>query len=68
MRVMYDNWSNKWKITVFRDSHNHKVVTPARRIQMKSNKHMPKASKNLTEAFHRENLPIAKVHSILGGS
>ncbi|XP_052291650.1 protein FAR1-RELATED SEQUENCE 5-like [Citrus sinensis] len=68
MRVMYDKWSNKWKITVFRDSHNHKVVTPARRIKMKSNKHMPKAAKNLTEAFHKENLPIAKVRSILGGS
>ncbi|XP_024042736.1 protein FAR1-RELATED SEQUENCE 5-like [Citrus clementina] len=68
MRVMYDKWSNKWKITVFRDSHNHKVVTPARRIKMKSNKHMPKAAKNLTKAFHKENLPIAKVRSILGGS
>ena len=65
---MYDKWSNKWKVMIFKDSHNHKVVTPARRIKMKSNKHMPKAAKNLTEAFHRENLHIAKVCSIFGGS
>ena len=65
---MYDKWSNKWKVMIFKDSHNHKVVTPARRMKMKSNKHMTKAAKNLTKAFHRENLLIAKVCSILEGS
>ncbi|KAK1582045.1 hypothetical protein Q3G72_011366 [Acer saccharum] len=35
---------------------------------MKSNKHMPGAAKSLTEAFHRENLQVEKVCSILGGA
>ncbi|VVA40867.1 PREDICTED: FAR1-RELATED SEQUENCE 5, partial [Prunus dulcis] len=48
-------------------SHNHKPVIPERRMKMKSNRVMPKAAKILTETFHEENLPIAKVPSILGG-
>ena len=68
MRIIHDKWSNKWKVSVFRDFHNHKVVTPVRRKKMKSNKHMPKAARSMTKIFHKENLPIAKVHSILGGA
>ncbi|KAH7842047.1 hypothetical protein Vadar_000783 [Vaccinium darrowii] len=60
-------WSAKWKVTVFSDIHNHQLVTPAKRMKMKSNRHMPKAVKDLTEAFHRENLEISKVPSIFGG-
>ncbi|CAL8101117.1 unnamed protein product [Prunus armeniaca] len=67
MRIKLDRWSNKWKVSSFQDSHNHKPVTPERRMKMKSNKVMPKVAKILTETFHEENLPIAKVPSILGG-
>ncbi|XP_034197224.1 protein FAR1-RELATED SEQUENCE 5-like [Prunus dulcis] len=67
MRIKLDRWSNKWKVSSFQDSHNHKPVTPERRMKMKSNRVMPKAAKILTETFHEENLPIAKVPSILGG-
>ncbi|KAL5835025.1 hypothetical protein ACOSQ4_014522 [Xanthoceras sorbifolium] len=55
------------EISVFKDIHNHKIVSPARRMKMKSNKYMPKVAKRLTETFQRENLQIGKVCSILGG-
>ncbi|KAL5831998.1 hypothetical protein ACOSQ4_017352 [Xanthoceras sorbifolium] len=66
MRVQ-DKWLDKWKVSVFKDIHNHNIVSPTRRMKMKSNKYMPKAAKRLTETFHRENLQIRKVCSILGG-
>ncbi|XP_058189603.1 protein FAR1-RELATED SEQUENCE 5-like [Rhododendron vialii] len=65
--IKYDKWSSKWKVTVFTDDRNHPLVTPSKRMRMKSNRHMPKAVKNLTEAFHKENLGISKVTSIFGG-
>ncbi|KAG5557780.1 hypothetical protein RHGRI_007884 [Rhododendron griersonianum] len=65
--IKYDKWSSKWKVTVFTDAHNHPLVTPSKRMRMKSNRHMPKAVKNLTKAFHKENLGIFKVTSIFGG-
>ncbi|KAL5831747.1 hypothetical protein ACOSQ4_017101 [Xanthoceras sorbifolium] len=42
MRIVRDKWSDKWKVSVFKDIHNHKIVSPARRMKMKSNKYMPK--------------------------
>ncbi|XP_050365733.1 protein FAR1-RELATED SEQUENCE 5-like [Argentina anserina] len=68
MRILHDKWTRKWKVSVFSDIHNHKVVSPARRMMMKSNKHMPDAAKDLTEAFQRENLRISKVPSMFGGA
>ncbi|KAM2196912.1 hypothetical protein PS2_000446 [Malus domestica] len=68
MRVVHDKWTNKWIVSVFSDIHNHRPVTPSRRIMMKSNRHMPDAVKELTEAFHRENLQIGKVPSIFCGA
>ncbi|KAG5557776.1 hypothetical protein RHGRI_007884 [Rhododendron griersonianum] len=47
--IKYDKWSSKWKVTVFTDAHNHPLVTPSKRMRMKSNRHMPKAVKNLTK-------------------
>ncbi|KAH7859317.1 hypothetical protein Vadar_034511 [Vaccinium darrowii] len=67
LRIKRDKWSLKWKVTVFDDAHNHQLVTPSKRMKMKSNRHMPKAVKDLTEAFHIENLKISKVASIFGG-
>lgn len=67
LHIKYDKRSSKWKATVFDDVHNHPLVTPSKRIRMKSNQHMPKAVKNLTEAFHKENLNVCKVTSIFGG-
>ncbi|KAH7847433.1 hypothetical protein Vadar_025967 [Vaccinium darrowii] len=67
LRIKHDKWSSKWQVTVFNDAHNHPLVTPSKRMKMKSNRYMPKAVKDLTEAFHRENMEIAKVPSIFGG-
>ncbi|GFZ13157.1 hypothetical protein Acr_23g0015420 [Actinidia rufa] len=65
--IKRDKWNLKWKVTVFDDAHNHQLVTPCKRMKMKSNRHMPKAVKDLTEVFHKENLQISKVASIFGG-
>ncbi|KAG5564456.1 hypothetical protein RHGRI_000597 [Rhododendron griersonianum] len=64
--IKYDKWSCKWKVTVFTDAHNHPLVTPSKRMRMKSNRHMPKAVKNLTETFHRENLGIFSFFFFVG--
>ncbi|KAL6142396.1 hypothetical protein ACLB2K_060678 [Fragaria x ananassa] len=66
MRVLHDKWTSRWKVSVFSDIHNHKIVSPTRRMMMKSNKHMPDAAKDLTEAFQRQNLRISKVPSMFG--
>lgn len=68
MRIVHDKWTNKWEVSVFSDIHNHKMVTPAQKMIMKSNRHMPNVAKDLTEAFHKENLQISKVPSIFGGA
>ncbi|KAL6219534.1 hypothetical protein ACLB2K_007293 [Fragaria x ananassa] len=68
MRVLHDKWANRWKVSVFSDIHNHKIVSPARRMMMKSNRHMHDVAKDLTKAFQRENLRISKVPSIFGGA
>ncbi|KAK1355222.1 FAR1 domain-containing protein [Heracleum sosnowskyi] len=51
MRIILEKWSMKWRVSVFDDSHNHKVVTPAKRMKMRSNRHMPAAAKSLVETF-----------------
>ncbi|KAF7152263.1 hypothetical protein RHSIM_Rhsim01G0149600 [Rhododendron simsii] len=37
MRIMLDKWNYKWKVTGFDESHNHQLVTPSKRMKMKSN-------------------------------
>ncbi|KAG5540932.1 hypothetical protein RHGRI_020979 [Rhododendron griersonianum] len=37
LHIKYDKWSSKWKVTVFSDAHNHPLVTPSKRMRMKSN-------------------------------
>ncbi|XP_058186150.1 protein FAR1-RELATED SEQUENCE 5-like [Rhododendron vialii] len=64
---MHDKWNCKWKVTGFGENHNHQLVTPCKRIKMMSNRNMPKAVKDLTEALHKENIEISKVPSIFGG-
>ncbi|KAG5531199.1 hypothetical protein RHGRI_025975 [Rhododendron griersonianum] len=49
LRIRYDKWSSKWKVTVFNDTHNHQLVTPSKRKKMRSNRYMPKPIKDLTE-------------------
>ncbi|KAH7864430.1 hypothetical protein Vadar_029527 [Vaccinium darrowii] len=41
LRIKRDKWSLKWKVTVFDNAHNHQLVTPSKRMKMKSNRHMP---------------------------
>ncbi|KAG5542530.1 hypothetical protein RHGRI_022167 [Rhododendron griersonianum] len=67
LRIRYDKWSSKWKVTVFNDTHNHQLVTPSKRMKMRSNRYMPKPIKDLTEVFQKENLEVSKVASIFGG-
>ncbi|KAL5710526.1 hypothetical protein ACHQM5_021076 [Ranunculus cassubicifolius] len=57
----------RWRVTRFQEEHNHKSVTPSKRMCMKGNKHMPKAAKDLVDAFREENLPVSKVAAILDG-
>ncbi|KAG5550300.1 hypothetical protein RHGRI_015306 [Rhododendron griersonianum] len=68
LRIMHDKWNCKWKVTGFNESHNHPPVTPSKRMKMKSNRNMPKAVKDLTETFRKENIEISKVPSIFGAS
>ncbi|KAG5514818.1 hypothetical protein RHGRI_011636 [Rhododendron griersonianum] len=49
MRIMLDKWNYKWKVTGFDESHNHQLVTPSKRMKMKSNRNIPNAVKDLTE-------------------
>ncbi|XP_058208179.1 protein FAR1-RELATED SEQUENCE 11-like [Rhododendron vialii] len=37
MRIMLDKWNYKWKVTGFNERHNHQLVTPSKRMKMKSN-------------------------------
>ncbi|KAF7149366.1 hypothetical protein RHSIM_Rhsim03G0133600 [Rhododendron simsii] len=67
LRIRYDKWSSKWKVTVFNDTHNHQLVTPSKRMKMRSNRYMPKPIKDMTEVFQKENLEVSKVASIFGG-
>ncbi|KAF7124394.1 hypothetical protein RHSIM_Rhsim12G0098500 [Rhododendron simsii] len=67
LRIKHDKWNCKWKVTSFDENHNHQLVTPCKRIKMKSNRNMPKAVKDLTEVFHNESIGISKVPSIFGG-
>ena len=65
MQIVHDKLSNKWRVLVFKGTHNHKVVTPAGRMKINSNKYMPIVAKNLTKTFQKENLQIGKVCSVL---
>ncbi|KAF7139583.1 hypothetical protein RHSIM_Rhsim07G0153800 [Rhododendron simsii] len=67
LRIRYDKWSSKWKVIVFNDTHNHQLMTPSKRMKMRSNRYMPKPIKDLTEVFQKENLEVSKVASIFGG-
>ncbi|KAF7124137.1 hypothetical protein RHSIM_Rhsim12G0095100 [Rhododendron simsii] len=49
MRIMLDKWNYKWEVTSFDESHNHQLVTPSKRMKMKSNRNMPNAIKDLTK-------------------
>ncbi|KAG5543952.1 hypothetical protein RHGRI_016639 [Rhododendron griersonianum] len=66
LRIKRDKWSLICKVIFFDNVHNYQLVTPFKRMKMKSNQHMPKAVKDLTEAIHRENLKVSKVSSIFG--
>ncbi|OVA13699.1 FAR1 DNA binding domain [Macleaya cordata] len=68
MRILLNEELNKWTVTIFSDDHNHKFVTPSKRIRLRSNRHMLDAAKDLTEAFNGENLQIGKVPAIFGGT
>lgn len=67
LQITLDKWSRKWTVSMVIDYHNHKLVSPIKKMKMKSNRHMPKVDKNLAQAFQKENLEIRKVPSIFGG-
>ncbi|KAI8538158.1 hypothetical protein RHMOL_Rhmol09G0080400 [Rhododendron molle] len=67
LQIMHDKWNYKWKVTGFEERHNHPLVTPSKKMKMKSNRNMLKAVKDLTETFHKENIDISEVPSIFGG-
>ncbi|KAF7127006.1 hypothetical protein RHSIM_Rhsim11G0039600 [Rhododendron simsii] len=55
LRIMHDKWNCKWKVTSFDENHNHQLVTPCKRTKMTSNRNMPKAVKDLTETYKKED-------------
>ncbi|XP_026383855.1 protein FAR1-RELATED SEQUENCE 5-like [Papaver somniferum] len=45
MRVLYSEILGKWRVTKFIDEHNHKFVSPEKRIRLRENRYMPEAAK-----------------------
>ncbi|KAF9615869.1 hypothetical protein IFM89_026772 [Coptis chinensis] len=46
---------------------SHKMVTPNKRLKLRTVKTMPKAAKILVERFDDLNLPIGRIPALLGG-
>ncbi|XP_026396112.1 protein FAR1-RELATED SEQUENCE 5-like [Papaver somniferum] len=68
MRIALDVKRNIWYINAFVDEHNHVMVSPKKRVLMRSNKYMPSEAKSLVEAFNNNSLPVGKVASLFGHS
>ncbi|KAJ6806331.1 protein FAR1-RELATED SEQUENCE 5-like [Iris pallida] len=67
MRVVRRD-SEVWLITIFSDEHNHMLVTPSKRILIRSHRQVPTAAKALAESFSQQNLQLSKVPAIFGGN
>ncbi|XP_026396590.1 protein FAR1-RELATED SEQUENCE 5-like [Papaver somniferum] len=68
MRIDLDVKRKIWYINAFVDEHNHVMVSPKKRVLMRSNKYMPSEAKSLAEAFNKNRLPVGKVASLFGHS
>ncbi|KAJ3670144.1 hypothetical protein LUZ60_010468 [Juncus effusus] len=68
MRIKFNNFNGVWAIINFDDSHNHKLVSPCKRIRLKSNRTLPSAVKNLATSFHFHNMVLSKIPEIFGGA
>ncbi|XP_026450941.1 protein FAR1-RELATED SEQUENCE 5-like [Papaver somniferum] len=67
MQILLNEDNSMWKVMAFSDEHNHKFLSPRKRMRMRSDKCMPEDVKDMTEKFHRENLEVGKVPVILDG-
>lgn len=68
IRIAFDIKHQTWYINIFREDHNHVMVSPKNRHLMRSSKYMPPAAKSLAEKFNKERLPVGKVASLFGES
>ncbi|KAF9597616.1 hypothetical protein IFM89_020095 [Coptis chinensis] len=66
MRVVKQD-DKSWMVKYFDDTHSHKMVTPNKRVKLRTVKIMPKAAKILVEMFDDLNLPIGRIPALLGG-
>ncbi|OVA04868.1 FAR1 DNA binding domain [Macleaya cordata] len=67
-RIARNRDTGKWYVNDFREDHNHALVTPSKRILLRTNRHMPAAARDLSEIFRKEKIQVSKVASIFGGS
>ncbi|XP_026452146.1 protein FAR1-RELATED SEQUENCE 5-like [Papaver somniferum] len=68
MHVLFNEENNIWTVMAFSDDHNHKFVSPTKRIRMRSNRYMPEGVKDMTEVFNLENIEVGKVPLVFGGA
>ena len=55
-----------WLVTYFCDVHVHEMVSPSKKVFVKTMRVMPQAACMLAEKFREVNLSVSKVPSILG--
>ncbi|XP_026380569.1 protein FAR1-RELATED SEQUENCE 5-like [Papaver somniferum] len=67
MQILLNEENNMWVVMAFSDEHNHKFVSPRKRMRMRSNKCMPGGVKDLAEKFNIQNLEVGKIPAILEG-
>ncbi|XP_026425000.1 protein FAR1-RELATED SEQUENCE 5-like [Papaver somniferum] len=66
--IAFDGRFQVWYINEFIEEHNHVMVSPKKRMLMRSNKHMPHEAKSLAEAFNKSRIPVGKVAALFGQS
>ncbi|KAI3896843.1 hypothetical protein MKX03_028349 [Papaver bracteatum] len=68
IRIAFDGRFQVWYINEFIEDHNHVMVSPKKRMLMRSNKRMPLEAKSLAEAFNKSRIPVGKVAALFGQS
>ncbi|XP_026378114.1 protein FAR1-RELATED SEQUENCE 5-like [Papaver somniferum] len=68
MRIALDVKCKIWYTNAFVDEHNHVMVSPKKRVLMRSNKYMLSEANSLAGAFNKNRLPVGKIASLFGHS
>ncbi|KAL6576731.1 hypothetical protein OROMI_011007 [Orobanche minor] len=68
MRILLNVNTSEWVVRDFKDDHNHDFVPTPNKVLMKTSQtKLSEGVKCMVELFSKENLPVTKVTSILGG-